>query len=362
MKHMSSIVSLPRLIANLSPEERELFERIFRLDLTVGEVALPDGMQARVAEQFGSVDEVRRQRIVKVTNHVTMEGALFNALRARRPHQAPPLAVDIQRQIEEREGCDFCHARSRTPADRFGRIQGKHSITASNIAKYDGWHAVIIFDEHNPLRFSAEQVADYVDTAQAWAQEAHGADPEACYPFFLWNCLWRAGASILHGHAQMALTRGMHYARVDGWRQAALRYKARYGANYFADLVTVYRALGVVVDQGTATIFPSLTPTKEKETYIVAPCQGDDLNSAIYRVLDTFIQRLEVRSFNLALCQPPLADTPEDWGGFPYIVRVVDRGQLSSQTSDVAAMEFFAQSVVATDPFRVADAFRRETG
>ena len=44
--------------------------------------------------------------------------------------------------------------------------------------------------------------------------------PQARYPFFLWNCLWRSGASILHGHAQMTLTREMHYARVESWRQA----------------------------------------------------------------------------------------------------------------------------------------------
>jgi hypothetical protein len=53
-----------------------------------------------------------------------------------------------------------------------------------------------------------------------------------------------------------------------------------------------------------------------------------------------------------------LAETPENWDGFPFIARIVDRGQLAVKTSDVGAMEFFAQSVVATDPFRVADALR----
>ena len=107
-----------------------------------------------------------------------------------------------------------------TAADLFGRIHGQHSTTASNIAKYDGWHGVVVFENHHPLRFTEEEVADYIDTAQDWARRAHEADPEACYPFFLWNCLWRSGASILHGHAQMTLTRGMHYVKIEALRQA----------------------------------------------------------------------------------------------------------------------------------------------
>jgi hypothetical protein len=361
MKRRSSITLLPQLIAGLPAQERVLLDRIFHLDVTVGEVVLPEAMQSWIAGHFGSVDAVRQQHVVKVTNKVTLEGTLFNELRASRPFEAPTHDGDLDETIHGALGDPFCHPVEGTPSDLFGRIQGQHAITASNIAKYEGWHGVVIFDEHNPLRFTAEQVADYVDTAQAWAQEAHRADPEACYPFFLWNCLWRAGASILHGHAQTMLTRGMHYARIESWRQAALRYKARHGANYFDDLVTVNRALGLVIDQGTATIFPSLTPFKERETHVVAPRLGDDLKSAIYRVLDTFVQRLGVQSFNLALYQPPLAETQENWDEFPFVVRVLDRGQLHSKTSDVGTMEIFAQSVVATDPFRVADALRTKT-
>jgi len=352
------IADLEALVAALPAEDRVRFERIFHLSTTVGHAVPPEEMQAWIAEQFGSVDAVRRQRIVKVTNKVTLEGALFNELRARRPIQAPPATENLEETIEDRDGCDFCHPLECTPADTFDRIRGESALTASNVAKYDGWHAVIIFDEHHPLRFTADQVADYVDTGQKWAQTAHKADPEAHYPFFLWNCLWRSGASILHGHAQMVLGRGMHYAKVEGWRRAALRYRAVHGANYFDDLVDVHRALDLAVDHGTATIFPSLTPFKEKGTRIIAPRLDGDLKSALYRVLSTFVERLGVQSFNLAIYLPPLVDTPEDWDGFPCVVRLVDRGDLHSKTSDVGAMEFFAQSVVATDPFHVADALR----
>jgi galactose-1-phosphate uridylyltransferase len=349
------ISDLDALVAALSAGDRARFERIFHLCFTEGDLRPPEAMHAWLANHFGSVDAVRRQRIVKVTNKVTLEGALFNALRARRPLQAPAVAGDLEERIDNRECCDFCSPLEHTPADIFGRIQGQHCLTASNVAKYDGWHAVIVFDEHHPLRLTADRVADCLDTAQRWARTAHETDPGACYPFFLWNCLWRSGASILHGHAQMALTRDMHYAQVEGWRQAALRYRAAHSADYFSDLVAIQRTLGLALDRGSATIFPSLTPFKEKETHIVARHFDDDLKSAIFWVLDTFVQRMGVQSFNLALYQPPLDDTPEDWTDFPYVVRIVDRGRLDNNNSDVGAMEFFAQSVVATDPFRVAD-------
>jgi hypothetical protein len=352
------ITELDALVAALPARAQTGFRRIFHLDVTPGQTAPPSEMQPWLVRQFGSVGAVRQQCIVKVTNRVTLEGALFNALRAQRPLQAPPTAENVQEQIQTQESCDFCRPQQATPADVFGRIRGRHSTTASNVAKYDGWHGVIIFDEHHPLRFTADQVADYVETAQRWAQRAQQTDPRACYPFFLWNCLWRSGASIVHGHAQMALTRGTHYARVENWRRAAHRYREMHSANYFSDLVAVHRALGLAVDHGTAVILPSLTPFKEKETLIVSSHLDDSCKSALYRVLNTFVERLGVQSFNLVLYQPPLANTSEDWEGFPFIFRVLDRGNLNNRTSDVGGMEFFAQSVVATDPFRVAEALQ----
>ena len=44
------------------------------------------------------------------------------------------------------------------------------------------------------------------------------------------------------------------------------------------------------------------------------------------------------------------------------VVRMVDRGDLASRTSDVGGMELFAESVVASDPFWVAEALWAEGG
>jgi galactose-1-phosphate uridylyltransferase len=362
MEQPSHIRDLPYLVSNLPTEGRACFERIFHVIAADAEAVPPGRMQPWIVKYFGSVDAIRMQRIVKITNKVSLEGALFNALRALRPIQVPLTTEKLGEGVDNREDCAFCHPLECTPADAFGRIRGRHCITASNVAKCDGWHSVIIFDEHDPLRFTADQVADYLDTAQEWAQKAHQADPDARYPFFLWNCLWRSGASIFHGHAQMSLTRGMHYAKVEVWRQAALRYRENHGKDYFVDLVAAHRDLGLAENHGTATILPSLTPFKEKETHIIAPRLDDDMKTALYRVLSTFVRRLGVEAFNLVLYQPPLSNTPEDWTGFPFIFRILDRGNLQSQISDVGAMEFFGQSVVATDPFSIIHALHTESG
>lgn len=355
---LPGIVDLDKMVRALPAVSQQLFQRIFDLRVTEGMADPPPPMREWIEEQFGSVDAVRRQNIVRITNRITQEGSLFNGLRTQRPLEAPVAPDDVEEAVSGSLGGPFCRPLEGTPADVFGRLRGRSSVTASNVAKYDGWHAVIIFDEHHPLQFTAEQVVDYVDTALAWAREVHRADAGAIYPLVLWNCLWRSGASILHGHAQAVVTGGSHYAKVEAYRRAAASYCALHGTRYFDDLARVHRDLGLAIDYGEAIILPSLTPFKEKETHIIASRLSQDLKLALYAVLRAFIDRLGTRSFNAVLYLPPLAPTPEDWDGFPVIVRVLDRGDLQSRTSDVGAMEIFAESVVSTDPFWVAAALR----
>lgn len=351
------IVDLERLVDELPQDERDRFHRIFHVSTTTGYVDPPRTMHPWIRGYFGSVEAVLAQRIVKVTNVVTWEGALFNELRARRPMEARGTA-DVTRTIMERMGDPFCRPLEGTPADVFGRIRGTHSITASNIAKYDGFHGLVIFDEHNPLEFTAKEVADYIDTAWAWAQEAHRADPEAKYFFFMWNCLWKAAASIIHGHTQMTVTRDMHYPKVESLRRAALAYRQRHGANYFDDLYRAHEALGLAFEN-EARVIAYLTPVKEKEILILCDGLNAQLKEGVYRALRCFTEGLGAISFNLAIYLPPIAPVQgEDWSGFPALVRLVDRGDLVNRTCDIGAMELYAASVIGTDPFFVAELMR----
>ncbi len=356
-----SIIHLEELLGALSTEERERFARIFQVSTTTGELKAPAAMHEWIRKYFGTVEAVQRQRIVKVTNLITLEGALFNELRAGRPMESRD-SGNLQQTITSNAGDPFCRPLEGTPEDVFGRVKGEHCITASNVAKYDGFHGLVVFDEHNPLRFTAGEVADYIDTALQWARQAHCVDQEARYFFLLWNCLWKSGASILHGHMQMTLSRGMHYARIEHLRRAALLYRLGHGASYFDDLYAAHQALGLAAEHGKTRILAYLTPIKEKEVILLSRCLDEDLKEAIYRVLDCYVNKLGVTSFNLALCMRPIDGVVEDWEGFPMVVRIVDRGDPNNKTADIGAMELYASSVITSDPFQVAQALSGSFG
>src|SRR5689334_11624435 len=169
-----TIDNLPDLIASLPPDARQRVERLFEVTLSTGRLTIPDAMRAWAEQQFGSVEALERQCIVRVTNRWTFDGTLFNPLRARRP--TPAGQDEIAQQIAATEGDPFCHAETGTPADVFGRVRGRHSITAANVAKYEAWCAVVMFDEHNPLHITRAGVDDAIRTAWQWGQKAYAAD------------------------------------------------------------------------------------------------------------------------------------------------------------------------------------------
>lgn len=353
-----SITGLPAFVESLSPENRALARRIFDVSATTGRLDPPEAMRAWVEKSFGAVENVTAQRIVKVTNLVTLEGALFNELRASRPLDTA-VSVDLEAEIAATEGDPFCRPESGTPADVFGRVKGAHATTASNIAKYDGFHGVIVFDDHNPLHLTPEKVSDYVSVGLEWCRKALETDPEARYPFLMWNCLWRAGGSIIHGHAQVTATRNMHYPKVERLRRAAAAYRSEHGSGYFDDLYRIHKALGLGIPLEGVRAFASLTPVKEKEMVVIGGGSADEsLSRAVGALLESYVHTLGVRAFNVAFYMPPLAETSEDWSGFPTVVHIVDRGDPANHASDIGAMELYAASVVASDPFRVAAALR----
>ncbi len=354
------IADLDALVEELLPEERTLARRIFDVISVIGRLEVPEEMRGWVKKTFGSVEAVREQKIVRVTNRITLEGALFNELRALRPFDASGSEPDLlQREIEDTRGDPFCTPEERTPLDVFGRVRGSRSITASNVAKYDGFHGLVVFDDHDPLAFTPEKVDDYVSVALEWMGKALEEDPEAKYPFLMWNCLWRAGSSVVHGHAQVTAARGAHYPKIERLRRAALGYKNEYGSDYFSDLHHVHEALGLAIlpPPGSSLAvrgFVSLTPIKDKEVVLLGPDLGKPLRRLLASVLERYTRGLDVSSFNVAFYLPPASPTGEDWSSFPVMIHMVDRGDLASRASDIGAMELYAAPVVSSDPFQVA--------
>jgi hypothetical protein len=354
-----SIVDLEDALGRLPADARAAADRIFTVSTTTGRLDAPPEMHPWITKLFGSVDAVREQRIVRVTNKVTYEGALFNDLRAMRPMEVKG-TDEVRATIAAAANDPFDHPLTGTPADTFGRITGAHAITASNVAKYDGYHGVLVFNEHDPLApIDAATIRDHLATVRRWGEAALASDPAARYLFVMWNCLWRAGGSIVHGHMQMTATRGTHYPKVEALRRQALGYAAATERDYFDDLWLVHDALGLGAEIEGARVMASLVPIKEREVLILGrPGAGEaSLGGAIARTVGAY-RAAGVVSFNMAVYLPPLSPDGEDWRRFPPIARLVDRGDPANKTSDIGAMELYAASVIASDPFRLADALR----
>ena len=233
-------------------------------------------------------------------------------------------------------------------------------LTGANAAQADAHHAVIVFDEHDPLAFDADLVDDLLVTGREWAELARGVDPAAVHYLLIWNCLWRAGGSIIHGHAQAIVGRVRPHARLDRFRHDAATYAAAIGADLVADLVALHRDLDLAVDaDGGVTLLAHVVPTKEHEAVVIGRPGMDERDPAfaraVGRTLEALRDRVGVRSFNLAVWRPPL-DAVDD--PLPPIARIVDRGDPATRPSDIGAMELYGSPIVGSDPYDLVAALR----
>src|SRR5262249_42182129 len=116
--------------ATLPDQTRLAFEQIFYVNITSGHTIPPAPMEEWVVRQFGAVADVREQTIVNITNRLTLESALFNGLRARRPSPKgggdAALEQWIARELAEHDM--FRDPLRDTTEDVFGRIRGAYCV------------------------------------------------------------------------------------------------------------------------------------------------------------------------------------------------------------------------------------------
>ena len=359
---LTSLRDLSAAIASLTGVAHERAARLYDISVAMARTDPPPELIPWLVSTFGSEEAVREQSVIRVTNRATLESTLFAPLRARRPIDGPADGMRLAAQIAETEGDPFCEPETGTPANAFGRVRGARMVSGANAAAADAHHAVLVFEAHDPLAFDAELVADLFMTGRAWADAARASDPAASHYLLIWNCLWRAGGSIVHGHAQALLGTGSHYARIERLRRDADAYRSAHGSELLDDLVEVHRDLGLTVEgRGGVTLVAHLTPVKEREVIVIGPAGMDERDPAfaerVAATLVAFRDRIGVRSFNVALWRPPL-DAGAAWRWLRPMVRIVDRGELASRPSDIGAMELFATPIVGSDPFDLAAALR----
>ncbi len=339
---MNSITLLPRLVNDLAPLAQARFRRVFRVDVSEGKMHLPAPLRAWAQHRFGDLAHVAHQHIVRVTNLVTMESAAYNPLRSQRP--LPLSDADPSTASEEDIFADPLHM---TPEDVFGRVRGSHCVTASNIARWEGWGSVVIFDEPDIRKLTAAHLRDCFRVSLEWARLAHAHDPEARFFLWTWNAGLKAGASIGHAHAQIALARGIHYARVEQLRRHALAYRRKHASDFFSDLLAIHADLELSFRIEAVSGFVYLTPMRPHETWLLAQAMDDALADALHATL----RALGLECFNVVVLLPPLFGSRRGWAGFPVVVRIGDRGSARLRSSDIGAVDLYAQPVIAADPF-----------
>jgi len=340
----AKITNLLELVNKLPEKQRRLFNRFYSVNLSESKLILSNKMREFVKIRFKSLKRVENQKIIAINNNFTGEGSLFNELRSLRPRPTIKMST---RELENKKNCVFCKPENFTPSDSFGRIKGKYCITASNIAKYDYFHSLIIFKEHNPLKIKKVWLRDYFETAEKWFLEVKKLDKEAKNNFLIWNCLWRSGASIIHGHMQVTSSK-MKYGKVKKLEEISEKYKQKFNSDYFLDLFRVHKSLGLLREiNGTKMLF-YLTPVKEKEIVIFSKEKRfANLSDLIYKIIKNYF-RLGVKSFNLSLYKI------ENY----WITHLVDRGNLEDKSSDIGGMELYGNSVISFDPFKLSEKFK----
>jgi len=363
---MKSIIEIEKYIDDLDVKTRKIVKNIYDIQSFETKLVIPDLFQEKVLQYFSKKDEngniletfeevekrVTKQRVVKIFNKFTYEGALFNYLRALRPGSQVKGIIEQKRHIEKDIGettnhCDFCNPESYTPEDTFGRVRGIHCITSANLTKYDLYHSLVIFKRHNPLDFNREELFDYIDTSFDWFKIVKARNPSFTYPLLIWNCLPKAGASRVHGHIQLLMCDRL-YPKQSIYNSACINYENIYNKNFFDDLLCVHEALGLLRRKGSISIIFYLTPIKEREILIFGTSVDIDFKETVYKVLRYYIDELGVFSFNLSLSL-----IPDSKGKSSYILRLVDRGNPLNKTSDIASMELYASSVISNDPFNI---------
>jgi hypothetical protein len=352
---LTSISELPARIAALEGAARRRVDRLLDVRQVVAHTEPPPAMEPWLVDTFGSVEAVRRQTVTKVANLATGEATIFAPMRSRRPMDGDSDRDLLTDEIARTDDDPFCDPEQGTPAATFGRVRGAHMVSGANAAAADAHHGVLVFDRHDPLDFDASLVADLLATGRAWAERAAERDSESRNYLLIWNCLWRAGGSIVHGHAQVLLGGGPHYARLERFRRDADAWRAAHATDLVEDLVGVQRDLGLARGGAVATL-AHVTPVKEREILVVGQPGMDErdpsFTTAVADALFAYRDRLGVRSFNLVLWRPPLG-AAAGWEGMPPMVRMVDRGDLHRRPSDIGAMELYGSPIVGSDPYEV---------
>ncbi|MBM3234606.1 hypothetical protein FJZ19_05950 [Candidatus Pacearchaeota archaeon] len=393
-----TIVRLEEYVNKLEGDAKEACRKIFFISTDEAKLSIPDDFRAKAYKYFKQGNEtveetlarIKRQTIVRTFDRYYRQGAVFNGLRCYKPGNSQEGKEDNKKPIDKADRCverdlvggwDFQQPEKYTSADEDGeRTRKNKSKSAINAASYDAHNGIVIPSQGNPYKLTKDEFFDSLDVAAEWLQKVYKKHPEAVFPIIGWNALPKAGASQVPNHMHVLTTKGMAYDDIDNLREAARRYKqdCEGKRDYFDDLFLIHEALELGCQREKCRVIGSITPKKDKEVWILGKSL-DELKQPTYDILRCLIENEGVLSFNLAIQMPPLDDLP-DWRGFPYIARIVDRGNpikdldlkvykdlekdswiltILNPGTDIGFMEFYAAAVIGSDQHRVIRTLKR---
>ncbi|KAJ9582872.1 hypothetical protein L9F63_022784, partial [Diploptera punctata] len=303
------------------------FHTMFKVNVREGGISFPTTFIKKVRQWLGENDELLKeaynQKIIEVYNHYNHEQTVFNLLRSKRPtsisNQDPKEYV---RKLDEetKESCDFCHYKTSTAEDIFGRIESHSS-------------------KHNPLNLSEEEFVDLFNTSVKWFKKANSVDKESCYPMMIYDTLPKGGASQFHPHAHGFLaTQYLSHIKIQS--DAASAYRDENGSEFWNDFIEIHHALGLTVRFGDAIALSPLTPVREHEVILLSNYPNTDIFRLFYYVIQTYYQKLKRMCFSTGIAYPIMcSDINKD--SLPTLVRIGTRGQCNSYTNDVSSLELY---------------------
>jgi galactose-1-phosphate uridylyltransferase len=190
------------------------------------------------------IHEIERRK-----DPLTKKWCRINVRRAKRPKQIIKSKSDIEKIIRAtRSKCDFCpeNIEKRTP--RFikdlvpeGRIRVRNFVLFPNLFPFDGYHAIGVLTKNHflPLnKFEPKIWEDCIIGCIKFFKILKEKDKKAIFPSINFNYLQPSGASIIHPHVQIIITKKPTFY-LDKILKNCRRYFLRNHSNYWDDLVKI---------------------------------------------------------------------------------------------------------------------------
>ncbi|MCL5970317.1 MAG: hypothetical protein M1450_02365 [Patescibacteria group bacterium] len=370
---IASVLDLPEKLAQFPENERMLVEKLFEISRKeTTPMVIPEEMKPGLIRSFGNgrtpeetLELLRNQPLLMIRDRYLKAMAVYNPLRRKRPQ--PQTESAFQRDIDDpqkKANCPFCDPEHLTPYDsEIGRSSGDGVVTAANITKFAGDHELAL-GAHNPYETTYVQFIKQLDVLAGNGRIKSINDPSKKFLRIGLNRGYRAAGSQVHDHWQGELWDGsMHFPHAEEINEASFNdYRGEVSdgveSTFLEDYYRVHEILGLGIQRGEAKVISMLTPKKEHGVMIIDDTNREgfymspDFKDALWLVQQYMIAKEGVREYNVfILPKPNNPDSPEHWAKYKGYAIFTDRGQSTTQNSDMGYAEGSGTSVLSFDPF-----------